>query len=634
MAMFRGLEDGDKYDRQYTDGYLYRRIGSYLKNFRRDVIIIVVSLTVLSFLAAFQPVWFSDAIDSLQAEGGGLPWFKFYQPAWLFQSFHNMQRIPGAQDALTFFVVALIVTSFIQYFIGWLRRYLTSKTLGNVVAQLRKDAFNAALQRDLAFYDKNKSGKIVSRITNDTQEFGEVAVIASDVITQMIQLIVLMIILFNASFWLTMLLILSTPLIVAVSAGFRVLARRVSRSGSRATASVNDTIQESVSGISVAKNFRRETFLYDEFVNVNTRSFKANMWRGLVLAAVFPVLNVVAGLVIAVMTFTGAQAVVWGQITLGIWYLFLQGVDRFYFPILNLSTFWSQFQQALSSTERIFALIDADNTVKQVADEPVGTVEGKIEFDNVTFSYEDGTVVLKDFNLTIAPGESVAFVGHTGAGKSTIAKLITRFYEFQNGEIRVDGRDIRRFNLHDYRGRLGLVPQQPFLFSGTVMENIRYARPTATDAEINEIAHSIGKGEWLDTLPNGLRTDVGERGARLSMGQRQLVSLVRVLVQNPAIFILDEATASVDPFTESQIQEALELILKQSTSILIAHRLSTVRSADRIIVLKGGEIIEQGNHAHLMQSGGHYAELYDTYFRHQSLDYIEKSKAAFAQGAD
>lgn len=634
MAMFRGLEAGDKYDRQYTDGYLYRRIGSYLKNFRRDVIIIVVSLTVLSFLAAFQPVWFSDAIDSLQAEGGGLPWFKFYQPAWLFQSFHNMQRIPGAQDALTFFVVALIVTSFIQYFIGWLRRYLTSKTLGNVVAQLRKDAFNAALQRDLAFYDKNKSGKIVSRITNDTQEFGEVAVIASDVITQMIQLIVLMIILFNASFWLTMLLILSTPLIVAVSAGFRVLARRVSRSGSRATASVNDTIQESVSGISVAKNFRRETFLYDEFVNVNTRSFKANMWRGLVLAAVFPVLNVVAGLVIAVMTFTGAQAVVWGQITLGIWYLFLQGVDRFYFPILNLSTFWSQFQQALSSTERIFALIDADNTVKQVADEPVGTVEGKIEFDNVTFSYEDGTVVLKDFNLTIAPGESVAFVGHTGAGKSTIAKLITRFYEFQNGEIRVDGRDIRRFNLHDYRGRLGLVPQQPFLFSGTVMENIRYARPTATDAEINEIAHSIGKGEWLDTLPNGLRTDVGERGARLSMGQRQLVSLVRVLVQNPAIFILDEATASVDPFTESQIQEALELILKQSTSILIAHRLSTVRSADRIIVLKGGEIIEQGNHAHLMQSGGHYAELYDTYFRHQSLDYIEKSKAAFAQGAD
>lgn len=632
--MFRGLEQGDKYDRQYTDNYLYLRIGSYLKDFKREVVIIIASLTLLSFLSAFQPVWFSDAIDALQTKGAGLPWFKFYQPPWLFQSFNHMQRIEGASDALTFFVVALLATSFIQYFVGWLRRYLTGVTLGSVVANLRKDAFNAALQRDLAFYDKNKSGKIVSRITNDTQEFGEVAVIASDVVTQMIQLVVLMIILFRASFWLTMLLILSTPVTLAVSAGFRTLARRVSRTGSRATANVNDNIQESVSGISVAKNFRRESFLYEEFSKVNRQSFRANMWRGLVLAAVFPVLNIVAGAVIALMTYTGAQSVVAGQVTLGVWYLFIQGVDRFYFPILNLSTFWSQFQQALSSTERIFALIDADNTVKQTADEPVKSIAGKIAFDNVTFSYDDGTVVLKDFNLTIAPGESVAFVGHTGAGKSTIAKLITRFYEFQSGEIRVDERDIRTLNMRDYRSKLGLVPQQPFLFSGTVLENIRYARPEATDAEIDAIAHSIGKGEWLETLPNGLHTDVGERGARLSMGQRQLVSLVRVLVQNPAIFILDEATASVDPFTESQIQEALELILQKSTSILIAHRLSTVRSADRIIVLKGGEIIEQGSHKQLMESGGHYAELYDTYFRHQSLEYIENSRAAFAQSAD
>jgi ATP-binding cassette subfamily B protein len=233
--------------------------------------------------------------------------------------------------------------------------------------------------------------------------------------------------------------------------------------------------------------------------------------------------------------------------------------------------------------------------------------------------------------LTIAPGESVAFVGHTGAGKSTLAKLITRFYEFQAGQIRIDGRDIRTLDLHQYRSKLGLVPQQPFLFSGTILENLRYSRPEATDAEIDAIAHSIGGGEWLETMPNGLLTDVGERGARLSMGQRQLVSLVRVLVQQPAIFILDEATASVDPFTEAQIQEALEMILRQSTSILIAHRLSTVRSADRIIVLKQGAIIEQGNHAHLMTSGGHYAELYDTYFRHQSLEYIENSRAAFAQ---
>jgi ATP-binding cassette, subfamily B, bacterial len=256
-----------------------------------------------------------------------------------------------------------------------------------------------------------------------------------------------------------------------------------------------------------------------------------------------------------------------------------------------------------------------------------------VDFNYKPQAGERGSL-LKDFSLTIQPGESVAFVGHTGAGKSTIARLIARFYEFQGGNIVIDGQDIRSFDMKSYRGHLGIVPQAPFLFSGTIMQNIRYARPEATDAEIEEVARSIGDGEWLETMPKGLQSDVGERGARLSMGQRQLVSLLRVLVQKPAIFILDEATASIDPFTEMQIQEALDMILSFSTSILIAHRLSTVRSADRIIVLKNGSIIEQGNHESLLSQNGHYAELYNTYFRHQSLSYVESSRAMFGQEAD
>jgi len=252
----------------------------------------------------------------------------------------------------------------------------------------------------------------------------------------------------------------------------------------------------------------------------------------------------------------------------------------------------------------------------------VGRLRGEIVFDHVNFNYSTGrNAVLQDFSLTIPAGETLAIVGHTGAGKSSLVKLIMRFYEFQGGQLLIDGRDIRTFNLSDYRRQLGLVPQAPFLFSGTVAENIRYGRPDASDEEVAAVARQLGDGSWLDDLPQGINTDVGERGARLSLGQRQLVALARVLLQDPAILLLDEATASIDPITEAQVQAALATVLSGRTSVVIAHRLSTIRSADRIIVLRSGEIIEEGDHEGLLAQGGHYAELYTTYFRHQSLDY-------------
>ncbi|NDJ60811.1 MAG: ABC transporter ATP-binding protein [Chloroflexi bacterium] len=603
MAGLMGALAADTYDRQYKDSYLFRRLGTYFRPYLRQVALITVMVITLGLLGALIPVLLAAGVDALETE----------QP----------------DSTLLLLFGALLVVAVTNYGTFWLRRRLSVQLVSEIISQMRKDAFAAAVDRDLGFYDDNKSGKVVSRITSDTQELYQIILISLDIVSQLLEFVLLLIVLFSRDVGLTLILLAMSPMLIAAALIFRYLARLVTRQGSRAMAEVNDNIQESVSGISVAKNFRQEAMIYEAFDRVNRQSYGINLRRGFVLALVFPVLNALGGIATGLISYVGATFVISGAITASAWFLFIQGVDRFWFPFINLASFWSQLQQGLSAIERIFALIDADNTVIQTDDRPTPEpMAGQITFERVSFAYKaGGDPVLQNFNLTIQPGENVAFVGHTGAGKSTITKLIARFYEFQDGAITIDGQDIRSFNMQAYRSRLGIVPQAPFLFSGTIIENISYACPNATEDEINEIAHSIGGGEWLETLPNGLQTDVGERGARLSMGQRQLVSLMRVLVQQPAIFILDEATASIDPFTETQIQEALEMILARTTSILIAHRLSTVRSADRIIVLRFGEIIEEGDHSALMTQGGHYAELYNTYFRHQSLSYIEHARS-------
>jgi ATP-binding cassette, subfamily B, bacterial len=595
---FFGSFSAEKYDRQYSDRQLFRRAIQYFKPHWKALVLLLVTVLLISAISSIQPIIISSGVDQLSE---------------------------GALTRVYWIIGGLLGLGLLNYGVNYVNRFTLVKLLADIIVTLSETAFSASMYHDLSFYDETNTGKIISRITSDTQEFGNLVSILSDVFTQLIQALVLLVVLFTIEWRLTLLSLLIVPLTMTATYMYRKLARKATRQGMRAMANVNSTIKETISGISVAKNFRQEHSIYGEFDEANRESYKVNVRRGIILHLMFPSLRTIGGAATALMVYFGGLTAVEGAITVGAWYLFLQSLDRFLWPILNLSTFWTNIQNGLAAAERVFALIDAKSTVNQTDNKPVSTIKGEIKFINIGFAYNEKECVLRDFNLHICPGETLAIVGHTGSGKTSIARLIERFYEYQSGTILIDGQDIRTFDLAQYRSQLGIVSQVPFLFSGTVLDNIRYGNPQTTVADILKVANQIGDGDWLDTLPNGLETPVGERGGQLSMGQRQLISLMRVLVSEPSIFILDEATASIDPFTEWQIQQALDLIMKKTTSILIAHRLSTVKAADRIITIENGKIIEEGNHQQLLEKGGHYANLYDTYFRHQSLSYVENA---------
>jgi ATP-binding cassette, subfamily B, bacterial len=600
MGFFAGL-NVEKYDRQYSDRQLLGRIGSYFRPQTGRLLGVLGLVACLAAIGAALPVAVAWAVDVV--------------------------RLASTWTAIALVGAALTGVGVGTWVLNWGRRALVVRAVGDVVLALRTQAFAAAAEHDLSFYDQFSSGRIVSRITSDTNDFGQLVVIVTDVGAQLITAVILGVVMWRTEWHMALLMYAFVPFMLALTTVYRSLARTVTRSGMRAMAEVNSAIKETVSGIAVAKNFRQEHSIFEVFDAANRQSYRVNVRRGLVLSLVFPTLNAVSGIFTACLVYAGGLNIQQGLITAGAWYLFILSLDSFVNPISNLSAFWAQIQQGLSAAERVFALMDADPNVVQTAQQPVPRLRGEILFDHLNFRYAEHEPVLHDFNLHIQPGETLALVGHTGAGKSSIAKLIARFYEFQTGRLLVDGQDVRSLDLAAYRRQLGIVSQVPFLFSGTVADNIRYAAPAATETEILALARRIGDGDWLETLPEGLETQVGERGARLSMGQRQLVALMRVLAQKPAIFILDEATASVDPFTEWQIQQALNLILTNTTSLLIAHRLSTVKAADRIVVMDQGRILETGPHAQLLAQGGHYAMLYNTYFRHQSLAYVEEAQA-------
>lgn len=600
--VYSGLEfEGLK--RSYTDWQLLKRLVKEVIPFKLPFALIALSVVFATIINLLSPLILAIVIG-------------------------QMEQNTLDQNIIIFGGILYTIFYLLIFFMHYLQNIGIAYLVSDFMVNLRTGIFDSLNQhQDLKFFDRMRSGNLTSRVGTDAAETSNVILLLATFSGAFLLISVSFIILYIISPALTIVTLTVVPLVVIFTLFFRRIARNVSRTFRKSIADVNAAISESVEGIQIAKSYGRERETVERFKDVNDYNYRAGFRQGLTFEFLYPTIDLFFVIGIWLIAGNGGTWAILGQNGLSATslYLFFVYLNRFFFPLMQLATFYGQMQAGFAAYERILEVQDA---VSEVKSNPSGIIispsqfRGDIKFNNVKFEYKKNEPIFTNFNLHVRAGERLAIVGHTGAGKTTIASLIARFYEFQSGQILIDNFDIRDLNLKAYRNNLGFVQQEPFLFSGTVEDNIRYGNQDATDKEINKAIQAVHAGEFIQYMPKGLKTEVGERGNRLSTGQRQLICFARALLADPCILILDEATSSVDAYTEAVIQEALEKLLKNRTSIIIAHRLSTVVNSDRIIVLDQGKIIEEGNHNELLLKGGKYSELYETYFRHQTLEPI------------
>ena len=574
------------------DSRLMKRLLKYLSPYKKFVFLSLVMLVLISLLQLVGPYLTKIAIDNYIMKG----------------DFSGLQKIA----ALYLGILVL------QFIVRYAQIYLMQLTGQLTNYDMRMEIFSHLQKQDLSFYDKNPVGRLMTRVTSDVQVLNElyssgVVAIFGDVFT----VVGIVVVMFSIDWRLALVTFISVPLLAFVTAMFRKRARESYRKVRLRLAMINAFLQEHITGMKVIQLFTRETAMFKKYNSINEKLRDAHLKSVFYYAVFFPVVELIGAVSLALIIFYGGSRVLAGTISFGVLVAFIQYAEMFYSPIRDLAEKYNILQSAMASSERIFKLLDIQ---PQITNSPkavkLSKVRGEIEFKGVWFAYSDDNYVLRDVSFRIEPGEKVAIVGATGAGKTSIINLLFRFYEFQKGDIYIDGIDIRKLDIKSLRRHLGLVLQDVFIFSGNVAENIGLGEIFDLD-EIKTASAFVNADKFIETMGEKYYSSLQEGGSNLSIGQKQLLSFARTLAFKPSVMILDEATSSVDTETEELIRDALNKMLEGRTSVVIAHRLSTIRDADRIIVMHHGKIREEGSHYQLLQRQGIYYRLYQLQYKEE-----------------
>jgi ATP-binding cassette subfamily B multidrug efflux pump len=575
------------------------RLLGYLRPFSRHLLIVGLLVLVNTVLTVVAPGLIGEAVDLLS------------------RFFSGQVQAGPAQSGLTR-TMLLLLGAYVGAWLANLGSFYFMVTVGqNVLYELRAQIFSRISELSLSFFDEHQSGDLMSRLSNDTDVINQVLTMGvTRMASSAFTLVGILIAMLVLNWRLALVSFSILPVMILSTVFFSGRARRAFRVTRKTIGGVTTELEENIAGVKVAQAFSREEANVDSFRQVSAANRDANVTAQTITSAFAPTLDVLATVGVAIVVGYGGYLTLNGLITIGIIVAFVQYVRRFFEPVRAISMIWANVQSAVAGAERIFEILDTPSTVTDAADAvELPPIEGRIAFEEVCFEYKPGEPVLEDINLVAEPGQTIALVGPTGTGKTTMVNLIGRFYDVCGGRVTVDGYDVRHVKKSSLRRQMGIVLQDTFLFSDTVMENIRYGRLDATDEEVIEAAKLANAHDFISRLPEGYETELTEKASNLSQGQRQLISIARAVLAKPRILILDEATSSVDTRTELLIQSALSELLHGRTSFVIAHRLSTIRDADQVIFIQQGRIAERGTHQELLARRGLYYDLYTSQFK-------------------